>query len=732
MSVCFRDAACVSKWKNIREVLRCLLFVLALVSGSRVNCAGVAPAALRVLEPSANGISAAQSFERWLLSEFNALVDKRSAELEKTIKSEAACRAWQKDRRDFFLRQIGELPERTPLNPQIVGEIQGDRYRVQKIILETRPGFHLTANVYLPVTPPPWPAVLVACGHSHDGKAAGQYQLASRLLARNGMAAICYDPIGQGERYQSLDQNGSNTVFPEAPHVRTPHPAARLLCTTEHTMVGLSSALVGSNVAQYRIWDGMRVIDYMQSRSDILRDKIGCTGNSGGGTETAYLMALDDRIVAAAPGCFLTTFRKLIETKGPQDGEQNIYGQIAFGMDEADYCIMRAPKPTLIAAGVRDATFSFQGTADLFVEAKRFYSRLGYPEAIELAAPDAPHGFTLQLREAVTRFMSRWLLGRDGVVREVDSLPDTFSDDELRSFSIPDWTAEQLQCTPRGQVLMLPGERSVFEINGESASALRATRTSAWENLTAEDRRQLVRKTIGVQDVADPRVERLGVSQQGEGTFQKLALSVAGGVRVPALAFFPKRPSGVATLYLHGSGMTSDIAPGGPVDALLQSGQLVVCAELRGIGETETGRDKRAFGAGRFGPDNLEVLTAYLMGRSYVGMRTEDVIAWMKCLKSDLLPGVAALEWNLFAVDEACIPALHAAALLPGVFQTVTLRRCLDSWEEVVRADESFDQLVNVVHGVLRHYDIPDLVKMVGTDRVKFVEPVNALKQRVR
>lgn len=102
MSVCFRDAACVSKWKNIREVLRCLLFVLALVSGSRVNCAGVAPAALRVLEPSANGISAAQSFERWLLSEFNALVDKRSAELEKTIKSEAACRAWQKDRRDFF------------------------------------------------------------------------------------------------------------------------------------------------------------------------------------------------------------------------------------------------------------------------------------------------------------------------------------------------------------------------------------------------------------------------------------------------------------------------------------------------------------------------------------------------------------------------------------------------------------------------------------------------------
>ena len=84
------------------------------------------------------------------------------------------------------------------------------------------------------------------------------------------------------------------------------------------------------------------------------------------------------------------------------------------------------------------------------------------------------------------------------------------------------------------------------------------------------------------------------------------------------------------------------------------------------------------------------------------------------------------------AVDEACIPALHAAALLPGVFQTVTLRRCITSWEELVRADETFDQLVNVVHGVLRYYDLPDLVKMVGTDRVNLVEPVNALKQRVR
>ena len=85
-----------------------------------------------------------------------------------------------------------------------------------------------------------------------------------------------------------------------------------------------------------------------------MADKIGCTGISGGGTNTSYLMALDDRITAAAPGCYLTGFRSLFNTIGPQDAEQNIHGQLAFGMDHADYVLMRLPKPTLIMAATQD------------------------------------------------------------------------------------------------------------------------------------------------------------------------------------------------------------------------------------------------------------------------------------------------------------------------------------------------------------------------------------------
>ena len=84
------------------------------------------------------------------------------------------------------------------------------------------------------------------------------------------------------------------------------------------------------------------------------RPRLGCTGNSGGGTMTAYLMALDDRIAVAAPSCFITSLERLFATIGPQDAEQNINGQVAAGLEHADFVTLRAPKPTLLTVGTRD------------------------------------------------------------------------------------------------------------------------------------------------------------------------------------------------------------------------------------------------------------------------------------------------------------------------------------------------------------------------------------------
>ncbi len=159
----------------------------------------------------------------------------------------------QKELRAFFLHSLGDFPERTPLNPRFVGTLQRDGYRVEKTVFESRPNHHVTANLYIPAGTPPFPGVLLPCGHSDNAKAFEGYQRACILLARNGMAVLCYDPIGQGERYQMLDGKGK-------PIVRG---------TTEHTMAGIGALLVGRQLASYCIWDGLRALDYLASRPEV-------------------------------------------------------------------------------------------------------------------------------------------------------------------------------------------------------------------------------------------------------------------------------------------------------------------------------------------------------------------------------------------------------------------------------------------------------------------------------
>ena len=194
---------------------------------------------LTVLSASPDGTPADKLLEVSLKQHFSEMVANRT-EAFQAIKSKADCKRWQQERREFFIRQIGGLPERTPLNAKIVGRLEADDYRVENVLFESLPGFYVTGNLYLPKSPGPYPGVIVPCGHSHNGKAAGGYQRASILLAKHGMAAFCYDPIGQGERYQILDFEHEHEHFASVSYpLAVPHPRVQFLCTTEHTMMGV-------------------------------------------------------------------------------------------------------------------------------------------------------------------------------------------------------------------------------------------------------------------------------------------------------------------------------------------------------------------------------------------------------------------------------------------------------------------------------------------------------------
>lgn len=630
-------------------------------------------------------------------------IERRRANYEK-VKTVEDIAEWQRARREIFLRALGPMPERTPLDARTVGRLSGDGFRVEKVIFASRPRHHVTATLYLPTTPPPYPGVIVPCGHSFTGKGAEAYQRVSMLLARNRIAALCYDPIGQGERYQTFDalgqplgtdyQGGASSVRQLADVAGHPH----FNPVEEHTLMGIGSILVGTNTAQYRIYDGMRAIDYLISRPEIDPARIGCTGNSGGGTLTAYLMALDDRVACAAPTCYLTTFDRLLATSGPQDAEQNLFGQLRDGLDEADYVLMRAPKPTVLCAGTRDATFDITGTWEIYREAKRIFARQGYAERVDLIEADEPHGFTLPLRVGATRWMRRWLLGVD----------DAATEPELATYSLA-----ELQCTPDGQVMRLPNEKSVFQLNADRAAELAPVRAELWNGprAAALDR---VRELAGIRrasDIGRPIVRKLGELRRGELRIERMLIETDTELTLPALRFIPNGPATRHVLYVHGDGKAADAAPGGPIETLTQAGAIVLAVDLSGLGENAV-RHPRHWGGQLFPWNPQEFFLAYLLGKSLVGIRAEEILACTHIISgTDDSDTAEPILVELVAVGSAAgIPATHAAALEADRFAKLTLRDSLDSWLTVIKDPTAGRQLTNTVHAALTAYDLSDLL----------------------
>ncbi len=591
-----------------------------------------------------------------------------------------------------FIERLGGFPERTPLNPQITGVIQRNGYRVEKVLFESQPRHYVTALLFVPEQPeyaPPYPGVLVPCGHAQDAKHHEPYQSVGALLALNGMVALVFDPIEQGERCQYLDETG------KAPYQGT----------TAHTMSGAGSILLGRNTATYEIWDGMRGIDYLQSRPEVAPERIGITGNSGGGTQTSYLMALDERIGAAAPSCYLNLLKRQAEN-AMGDAEQNIYGQLRWGMEHPDYVMMRAPMPVKILAATRDF-FDINATWVNFRYAKRLYTRLGFSERVDILENDAEHNYDTSQREAAVRWLARWLTGVDKPITEP----------ELDLLSV-----EETHCTPQGEVMRAEGARSVYDVNREYLGALAPKRADFLKNADDAALRAKVREVTGISDAVAPlEPTRLGADERGGIRIEKLALSNGLGITLPAayLTIGSAAP-GAVTLLLHEAGIAAACAPGGPAENLLAEGRAVLAVDVRGTGESrQTGQT--AFGEA-VGLDWQDSLMAYLLEKPNVAMRAEDVLAAAHV--AGQLAGAAPV--HLVSVGHVGVPALHAAALEPARFASVRIEGCLLSWSNAIELGITHNQLHNAVHAALCWYDFPDLARLAG-EHTAVVAPVDAM-----
>jgi cephalosporin-C deacetylase-like acetyl esterase len=639
----------------------------------------------------------------WLQKRLNAIAFSQLAARRERIGKLGTVEDWKtrrKEVREALAKVVGPFPERTPLNPRVLGTVKKESYRIEKVVFESQPKFFVTACLFIPnQLNGRTPAILNVIGHTGIAFRAPSYQQLLLNLVRKGFIVLAMDPIGQGERLQYYD-----------PALKRSSVGGS---TDEHSYLANQCFLAESSAARYFTWDGIRAIDYLVSRPEVDPARIGVTGLSGGGTQTAYIAALDDRVAAAAPANYICGFERLFASIGPQDGEQHFNRGIVSGLDHADLLEVRAPKPTLIVATTRDF-FSIQGAREVFAETLKAFEALGDRENLVLAEDDYEHGYTVRTREAIYRFFQKHL-----------ALPGQAADEKVWMLGL-----EELTVTKTGQVSDSLGGETVFSLNRAHAQRL----LERLERSRAELATHLPKVKTAARDLSGYLAPReasglifRGQYQRDGYSIEKWAMAGEGEYIVPFLLMIPAGVSNApGVVYLHPGGKSAAAGRGGEIEWFVRQGYAVLAPDLPGVGEIGPAT----------APTGRRSLTAFLgaqTGRSVVGIRAGDIARCVRYLESRT--GIDGRRIAAVARGPMTIPLLHAAAFNDSIGK-IALIEPLVSFESVVINRFYNTDFSDTVANALTGYDLPDLAAALAPRPLLVVGPqdqmgVAAAKEQV-
>lgn len=633
-----------------------------------------------------------QNAPSFLVEQFNREAFGHLSKRKKAIRQLETRDDWLRRQKEVEVRLndlLGPFPERSPLNPKTTGVLHKDGFRVEKIVFESRPQFYVTGCLFIPSgLQGRAPAVLNPIGHTDVAFRAESYQQLILNLVKKGFVVFAFDPLSQGERLQYYDpEKGESTVG---------------RATSEHSYFGRQCFLNGIPSARYFAWDGIRAIDYLLSRDEVDPDRIAVTGISGGGTQTAYIAALDDRVKVAAPACYITSFRRLLQSIGPQDAEQNILRALPSGLDHADFIEIRAPKPTLIIATTRDF-FSIQGTRETYREAKAAFAALGAGENLRLAEDDYTHGYTRKTRETLYAFLQEHL-----------SMPGDPTDEPIEPL-----TPDELTVTSTGQIVPSLDSRRVYDFNKEDAERQLARLAEERQEVHAHLRRvKTEAANIAGYRAPEDRIRKVfagGISQP-DYRIEKYVLASEGRCIIPVWIFTPETPGPhPSVIYLSPEGKSFEGPQRDFIKALLERGFIVATPDLSGLGEV--GESVSGIKA---------QFTAALIGRSIPGFHAGEINRIAKFLEDrDRVTSIAAV-----ADSHLCPALLHAAAFDSGLDRIVLIRP-LVSYGAV--ATSLFYEAPGWTHvqGALRAYDLPDLAACVAPRPLLILSPTGPLEKPI-
>lgn len=600
-----------------------LLILSLLVTGSTVYAQELNKPVLNANRGSSSKWLVHQSnheaLYRIISNEAFQLLDQREEKIA-GLKTTSDWKLHQETAKNILCASLSKF-DRTPLNARITGTLERAKFTTEKILFESQPGFYVTACLFIPkVRQTPAPVVIYCAGHTELGFRSDAYQRVMLNLVEKGFIVFAFDPLGQGERLQYPD--------PATGKSKVGGP------TREHSYAGVQTLLAGSSLSDYFIWDGIRAIDYLATRPEVDMTRVGITGRSGGGTQSAMIAACDDRIYASAPECYITSFRRLLQSIGPQDAEQNPYNAIAKGFDHPDFLHIRAPKPTLMITTTHDF-FSIQGARETFAEAKKSYTAFGKPENISMVEDLGGHESTKNNREALYAFFSEHL-----------SLKCDLEDTLIEPFSI-----EELWVTPTGQVASSMEAETVYSLNKKAFSKV---------SLPKNELRSEVIRLSGMKFNRKLKAAvYTGKILTGDMQVEKYFLENHTGDFVLPVYVARKEgaSSGKLMLWQHPAGKEA-ILDHPAVAALIKEGYIIISADLPGIGELH---DPGFSGDGviRKIPFNY-TFGANLAGKSIPGIQAEALDLVVQFVESS--DQLKNMEWNAVAEGTAASSLLHYTA----------------------------------------------------------------------
>ncbi|OGS21583.1 MAG: hypothetical protein A2252_00135 [Elusimicrobia bacterium RIFOXYA2_FULL_39_19] len=586
---------------------------------------------------------------------------------------------WKKQRAailENFKNSLGKYPEKKcALCVQEKGTIKRSGYKIEKAIFQSRPDFWVPVNVYVPLNlkKAAAPAVICIHGHSKTGKFTASIQKCCIGLVKRGYIALALDEVGNGERTRM-----------------------------GHEEDGMLLPVVGETLEGYELWDLIRTIDYLCTRKDVDKEKIGCTGVSGGGNLTMEISALDERIKASVPVGAVCMYEDLFFKDSFCICE--CIPNIMRYADISDICALIAPRPLLILQGSRERTFPISGTREAFFKTKKIYDLYKAGQSVEMIESYLPHCYGAEQRLYMYEWFDKYLMNSGSTDIEEDlvtteQLPATlncFSSKKEQSKYAAQSLVSIYMNKAEQKIKLIPEIKSAGELN-------------KFKNKTVH---ALKKEVFGVFPEKTPlHPVCTGIIDKDGQVIEKIIFRSEPEIVIPSLLLHPEtKTRKTVVIYVSERGK-SRIYDERSVQDLTDSGATVFAIDCRGTGETCYDYPDE---------ENSIARCSIVFGRHILGMRVWDIIRAVDYIES-------RSEFKNWKIELAGEGTGALLCLLAGIFDR-RIKKCVcDALPVTYRINGAYKLPYSMfVPGMLNYADIPQLLGMAVPLAVELKNPVDS------